>query len=99
MVAASFGYHRAADFEALKRDPARWLQQTEAVPAEGIDDPVRYLGGALRFTGAVDELSRLISIVTAQAELLARSHGSILDRKRLLRRELMQKGSEVRRLF
>lgn len=98
-VAGHFSTHRTADYAALKTDPLTWLERAEAVAPGEVEDPVAYLGGKLRYTGPIDELARLISLFAAQAELLARSHGSILDRKRLLRRELTQKGAEARRLF
>ena len=98
-TAGHINVHRAADFEALKAGPRAWLESAEATPAGSVEDPVAYRGGKLHYTGEIDELARMISLFAAQAELLARSHGAILDRKRLLRREMTQKGAEARRLF
>jgi len=58
-----------------------------------------YRGSTLRYTGAVEEVSRFIGVVAAQAEALARSHGETLDRKRLIKQELARRGGDVRRLF
>lgn len=97
---AHFGTHRSAAFEALKSDPRAWLERAAASePPDLVDDGVDYLGGPLRHTAAPDELARLISLLAAQTEQLARSHGAILDSKRLIKRELLRKGTEIRRVL
>jgi hypothetical protein len=96
-TAGHINVHRAADFEALKGDARAWLERPEATGS--VEDPVAYRGGPLRYTGKIDELSHMLSVFAGQAELLARSHGAILDRKRLVKRELLQRGAEARRLF
>lgn len=100
-AAGFFSVHRVPDFEALKTDPRGWLDRAEAPASapDDVDDPVAYRGGTLRYSAATDELARMIALFTAQAEHLARAHGAIMDRKRLLRREVMQRGAEARRLF
>lgn len=98
-AAGFFSVHCVPDFEALKTDPRGWLDRAETRPAGAVEDPVAYRGGPLRYPAAADDLARMIALLAAQAEILARSHGAILDRKRLLKRDLMQKATEARRLF
>ena len=97
--------HYIAPFEALQRDPADWLKTKAAAllawdsDPDLILDPAPYLGGALRHTPAVDETARLLSHVVRYAETLARSHGDIMDRKRLIRGAVLKQATAVRRLF
>lgn len=99
-AAAHFSTHRVADFEALKTDARAWLDRLETVePPGAILDPAPYLGGPLRYTASPDELARLLSRLAVDLETLARSHGDILDSKRLIKREMQRKGSQIRRLF
>ena len=95
-----FGVHRASSFEMLKRDAGAWLREAAAAEiVDPVEDEVAYLGGALRYTETPDELARLLSAFASQMELLARSHGAILDGKRLIRREMTRKAAEITRLF
>lgn len=91
--------HLMSAFEALKTDPRAWIEGAATQGVATVEDPVAYRGGALRYTAPPDELARLLRLFTAEAERLAQSHGAILDRKRLVRRELLEKGAVVRRLF
>ena len=100
-ASAHFSTHRLADFEALKADPSEWLARHDPRLAHDADvnDPVAYRGGPLRHTQGPDELGRMIRLFAAQAETLARSHGAILDRKRLIRRDMLNRGAAAKRLF
>ena len=99
-AAAEFNTHIEPVFQALKADPRGWLQQAEAAQrSAAVEDRVVYLGGDLRYTRAPDELARLLALFAAQGELLARSHGAILDRKRFIRRQKEDDGRVVHRLF
>lgn len=97
--AEHFSVHRLPDFEALKSDPRAWLEAVGSVAPELVEDPVRYRGGALQYTSPPDDLARLLALFAAQSEVLARSHGAIMDRKRLLKKELTEKASQATRLF
>jgi len=98
--AAVFSEHLAPAFEALKTDPRAWMTQVEAAQQSApVQDPVRYRGGPLRYTREADDLARLLMLFAAEGERLAQSHGDILDRKRLIRREMLERGSKVRLLF
>jgi len=99
-AAAEFNTHTEPVFQALKTDPRTWLQQAEAAQrSASVEDRVAYLGGDLRYTRAPDELARLLALFAAQGELLARSHGAILDRKRFIRRQKEDDGRVIHRLF
>jgi hypothetical protein len=98
--AGQFSTHLVSVFEELRTDPRGWMARTEAARLDGtVEDEVPYRGGALRYTGPPDELARLLALFAAEGERLARSHGAILDRKRLIRRDLLEKGAVVRRLL
>ncbi|MBV9735432.1 MAG: glycosyltransferase family 2 protein [Acidisphaera sp.] len=91
--------HCAPAVDALKRDPRAWLAQAMAEPDGLVEDPVPYRGGPLVHTPEPDELARLLMILAARTEALARSHGRILDRKRLIKKEMMDDARRVVRLF
>jgi len=98
--AAVFNDHYDPAFQSLQRDPAAWLEQAAAAQAAApVEDPIHYLGGALRYTRPPDELARLLALFAAEGERLARSHGAILDRKRLIRRSLLERAAVAKRLF
>jgi hypothetical protein len=98
--AAHFNTHIVDAFERLKTDPRAWLaQQSEPPRTVGVADPLAYRGGPLRYTKPADDLARLLALLAAQGELLARSHGAILDRKRLIRQKLQDEGRVASRLF
>ena len=95
-----FNDHYEPIFRALQADPRAWLEQQAAAQASApVEDPVTYRGGPLRYTRPPDELARLISLLAAEGERLAQSHGAILDRKRLIRKEMLERGAQARRLF
>lgn len=96
-AASFFNTYLLANLEALKSDAGAWLRQAD--PLETVENPTVYRGSTLRYTGAVEEVSRFIGVVAAQAEALARSHGETLDRKRLIKQQLARRGGDVRRLF
>lgn len=99
-AAAHFATHRGSAFEALKLDAGGWLERAMASePPDLIEDQFDYLGGTLRHTDPSDDLARLISLLAAQTELLARSHGAIMDGKRLIKRELLRRGAEIQRVL
>ena len=99
-AAGEFNVHHAATFERLLRDPRGWLRSAQEKQGSALtDEPAPYRGGPLRHTAAPDELARLLALFAAQGEVLARSHGQILDRKRLIRREMLQDAARARRLF
>lgn len=97
-AAAHFGTHRRSDYEALIADPAAWLER-EAAAQSGVPDRAAYRGGPLRYTTPADDLARLISQLAAEAGRLARSHGAILDAKRLIKAEMVRKGNQATRLL
>lgn len=95
-----FSTHNIATYEALTRDARGWLAEAEAPPTrDTVEDPFPYRGTALRYTTPPDELARLISLFATGVETLAKSHGDILDRKRLIRREVTQQAAKTVRLF
>lgn len=99
-VAAHVATHRSAAFDAMKTAPRAWLEKVVQREEPGlIDEPVPYLGGELHYTDEPDELARLLSLLAVQTEQLARSHGAILDAKRLIKHDLLRRGAEIRRLF
>ncbi len=97
--------HYIAPMAALQDDALGWLRAKEAELRAWDDDPalvldpVPYLGGALRHTPDVDEAGRLLAHVVRYAETLARSHGDIMDRKRLIRSAVLGQATVVKRLF
>ncbi len=98
-AAGHFSVHHAPDFEALKSEPRAWLDRAATFAPGATEDPVAYRGGKLRHTAPADEPARTLALFAAQAELLALSHGAILDRKRLIKADMMKRGSEAVRLF
>ncbi len=104
-VAAEAGVHYQAAFQALQNDPRGWLEREAAAMAGAgrddllHDDSADYRGGPLRYTREPDDLADLIAQFTAQAGTLARSHGDLLDRKRLIRNEMLKAAAVVRRLL
>ena len=65
------------DPSALLRDPARMTAALPAIPL--VQDPIRYAGGPLRHTVASDPLMKAVRSLATAAELLATSHGALLD--------------------
>ncbi|HYZ64094.1 MAG TPA: glycosyltransferase family 2 protein [Acetobacteraceae bacterium] len=98
-VAAAFNSHIEPAFQALKQDPRAWLEAAARGIDAPVEDPVAYRGGPLLHTSEPDELARLLALFAGQGEVLARTFGEIMDRKRLVRRELFEKAAVARRLF
>ncbi len=104
-VHPTWAWHYTAAFEAMKQDPRSWIAQAErraserAASADLVHDPIGYLGGDLVHTREADYPARLVALVTRYAETLAASHGGILDRRRLVRTDLLRKASVAQRLF
>ena len=99
-AAAGFSTHQIANFDSLKQDPRRWLQAAEEPPAADLtEEAVPYRGGRLRYTQQPDELARLLALFAAQGEVLAQSHGRVLDRKRLIRRQMLEEAAHASRLL
>ncbi len=94
-----WNWHYDEPFEALKRDPKGWMAEKMADDPAWIVDPVPDRGGALRYTESPDDEARLLSMLLHYAEGLARSHGAILDQKRLVRTALHREALAFRRLF
>ena len=95
--------HHVETIEALKTDAASWLRDQELAalrPGRNlVFDPAPYAGGDLLFSEPSDDLASLLGQFAAQGELLARSHGRILDSKRLIRAGLEGEAAVARRLF
>ncbi len=101
-VAAEASIHYDAAFHALQDDPRRWLEQAatdHAARQDLVHDPVHYRGTALCYTRPPDDLADLIAQFAVQAARLARSHGDLLDRKRLIRTEMLKAAAVVRRVI
>ena len=84
-AARNFGGHYTGVFEALRdhpesllRDPAFMAPAYAAMDL--VDDPIRYDGGALRYTSAADGPMKAVKVLTHYAEELARHAGTMLDR-------------------
>lgn len=60
-AASFFNTYLLANFEALKSDAGAWLRQAD--PLETVENPTVYRGSTLRYTGAVEEVSRFIGVV------------------------------------
>jgi hypothetical protein len=78
----SVHYHPVMD--AMCQDPARLLRDagtmTAALPQQPlVVDPIRYAGGALRYTLPQDAAMKAIRCVAVAAERLATSHGRLMD--------------------
>lgn len=99
--AARFGIYWLDDYEALKNDARGWLNAWRDRTSGGNTEqiPIRYRGGVLRYTVEPDALARMISIFATQSELLARSHGGIVERNAAIGHELTKQASSVSRLF
>ena len=101
----NLSWHYTGIFDAMKQAPHEWLAAAEQQAGEQadssdlVDDPLPYLGGELRYPREPDDAARLITLVVSHAELLAQSHGAILDSKRLIRADLLRQAGLARRLL
>ncbi len=71
--------HYRPGFELLRDSPAAFAANLAAPVDALIHDPLRYLGGPLRYTRAGDEPARAVRALLPFLEQLAVSHGRLLD--------------------
>lgn len=98
-IAEDANVHIIPDFQALKTDARRWLDAASAESTDSVEEAVPYRGTPLRYTPPPDELARLLQLFAARGERLAKSHGDILDRKRLIKKEIMDQAKRVTRII
>lgn len=101
------GLHYAHVFENL-RDHPEWLLGDQAFlqgtrppafyGAGIVDDPIPYLGDALRYTEAGDARLKAVRSITAAAERVARCHGALVDATETTRRMADAWGADFREL-
>jgi hypothetical protein len=58
------------------------------------NDPIRYDGGSLRYTRAVDERLKAVRSLISYAEMLATRHGQLADATEVTRRIASQWAAE-----
>ncbi len=81
---AAANAHYTPVMDALLRDPASLFgdraRMGAALPGLPlVEDPIRYAGGELRHTAASDPAMKAVRVLANAAELLAASHGALLD--------------------
>jgi len=84
---APFNSHYNHPFELLLHRPAELLNAAHLSPADPVgaalvDDPIRYEGGALRYTFDTDYRMKAVQSILSYAERLARHHGKVFDQAR-----------------
>ena len=77
-------YHYTGMFETLRDTPEMILRNPgHMAPSHAdldlVDDPIDYLGGALRYTQPSDPAVKALRSVLAYSELLAQQHGRLRD--------------------
>ena len=72
-------FHYRVGFQLLAEDPERFFATVRQSPAGLVEDPAPYLGGPLRYSGALNDLTRTARALVPFLEKLARSHGRLTD--------------------
>ena len=90
--------------EALCRDPAGLFADPHRMnkglpPFALVEDPIDYAGGALRYTVPGDPVMQAIRAIANAAELLATSHGRLLDAHPTARAQLEAEACRAEQLF
>jgi hypothetical protein len=94
--------HYKGLFEAVRDNPKSLLAPHFLEPTydgELIEDPLPYLGGALRYTTTGDPMLKAMRVLTAYAEQLALHHGMFIDTNQGVRLQAEQATSQWRLLF
>jgi hypothetical protein len=84
VAASGLAHHYKNPYEALLDNPAEllrnnWFMGFKNETPDLIDDPIQYLGGALRYTRAQDEAMRAVQGLMGTLDALALRHGALLD--------------------
>ena len=87
----------------MRDGPERVLEQGFIRPTyewlDLVDDPLPYLGGALRYTEKTDPKLKAIRVLVAYAEQLATQHGLLIDTNEGVRLQTAQAALMWRQLF
>lgn len=102
---AAYSAHYENALRHLLDDPIGWLDgqgrhlEAQITAVHLVDDPLPYRGGPLRYTEPGNDRARFMALLIRYADLLARSHGRILDECPAAAQRMRQDAIRVSRLI